>query len=110
MGIRIGGCASTRFVRNYVHKFSVNENCYFCSTARRRGILEKVTIREVMDKFVMGNVMSPAIMYMDTNNAYYNENELCTRDEAIALADAHRAAKLAFRQSELVKQACLPAE
>ena len=84
-GIRIGGCAGTKYIFTLTFRFAEGSIVYFCAAARK-GRLEKVAIKKVNlvnNKKTFGKVVP---IYKDTFNSLYNEDELCTEREAITLA------------------------
>jgi hypothetical protein len=68
----------------YTIRFAVGSTAYVCRAASRRGRLEPVVIK----KFKL--LANPSdVLYTDTLNGLWNEDELCTHGEAIQRAIAY---------------------
>jgi hypothetical protein len=75
-GIRVGGCAGVQVEFFYQFKFGINSFAWIGYKAKK-GILERVVIKDVRMP------LPYVFLYTDTLNAYYNENELMTQEEAV---------------------------
>jgi len=84
-GINIFGCARIKQSNYYTYKYGEN-SIVFLRYKAVRGVLEKIAIKKVILKqgYRTGGQVIP--LYQDTFNAYYNEEELCTHQEAVDLA------------------------
>lgn len=90
----VGGCTSYTEEVNLPHVFSVGDIVYTLSKARK-GILDKHCIKKLilfdadlkhlprLQKTCRNCTWSP--LYVDTLNAYLNEDELLTYEEALAI-------------------------
>ena len=105
MGIKIGGCAKVCVKKRYVYKYAVGSTVYHCPKARK-GVLEKVTVKDVRLVFVNGNDRVAVPLYQDTYNTLYNENELCTHAQALDLAKTYYETKAANLVALIEKQRC----
>lgn len=83
MGLKLKGCAAIKVESYYPFKYAKGSTVYSCQTARKKGKLEKVTVKRVY-LHLKGGV--PVIMYLDTTNELWMENELCTHQEVLDLA------------------------
>ncbi len=96
-GITIGGCAAVSYTPEYAHRWPLGTRLYALYKARR-GCLEAVVLKQVR---VVQNVKTGAltyIMYVDTLNGLWDEDEL------VELADA-QAAVAAFDALQDARQA-----
>lgn len=84
-GISLFGCARVKYSAYYTYKYGEN-SIVFLRYKAVRGILEKIAIKKVIlqSGYKTGGHVVP--LYQDTLNAYYNEEELCTHQEAVDLA------------------------
>lgn len=105
MSIKISGCAKVCLKKRYVYKYATGANVYFCPKARK-GVLEKITIKEVMLRFVNGNDRIAVALYQDTLNSLYNENELCSHAQALLLARTYYEQKAIDLQTLMAKEKC----
>lgn len=105
--IRFGGCASYSLYHVFTYAFAVGSIVYNERKARR-GIFEKIFIKKVrpVSKYVIfskNNVPETRFkaLYIDSLNAYWNEDELVSYDMASALVDDYylRSALLAEEQA-----------
>jgi len=85
--IRTRGCTKFAVTVCFYYKFAEGSLLYLCEKANK-GILEKIVIKKV-------KLSGISTLYIDTFNALYNENELCTPGEAFAAATAYYEAQLA---------------
>lgn len=84
-GMITGGCALITYCKTYVTLFGPGDIVYNINKAQR-GVLEKVVIKRqrVLNKERTGGVFE--VMYIDTFNALWNEWDLVSHSQAIALA------------------------
>jgi hypothetical protein len=84
-GISFYGCARVKLSAYYTYKFGEN-SIVFLRYKAVRGVLEKIAIKKVtlQSGYKTGGLIVP--LYQDTLNSYYNEEELCTHQEAVDLA------------------------
>jgi hypothetical protein len=82
-GLIFGGCADIDVFYGYFAKYMVGSVVYDCRQARV-GVLDKVAIKKV-------RIVNDAglIMYVDTFNRNWNEYDLCTPSNALAIATAY---------------------
>lgn len=87
-GINLFGCARIKYSFYYNYKYGEN-SIVFLRYKATRGILEKIAIKKVIlqSSYKTGGLIIP--LYQDTLNSYYNEEELCTHQEAVDLATAY---------------------
>jgi len=97
-GAVLGGCASLVYLKTYITAFGVGDIVYSLPKAKR-GVLEKVVIKrlKVLSEQRTGGVFQ--VMYVDTLNALWNEWDLVSHAEAIAIAKAYYEDLLALAQS-----------
>lgn len=84
-GINVFGCARIRQSDYYLYKYGEN-SIVFLRYKAVRGTLEKIAIKKVIIKQSIKTYGQIVPLYQDTLNAYYNEEELCTHQEAVDLA------------------------
>ncbi len=82
--IKTGGCSAYDLSQNHPVKFSHGSIVYNCWQATHKGVLEKLAIKSYRIVFGHDNVL-----YKDTFNRLWNEDDLCYQQEAIALAIAY---------------------
>lgn len=83
--ISIFGCAKTQKSIYYNYKYGEN-SIVFLRYKAVKGVLEKIAIKKVIlqsGRKTFGQIVP---LYQDTYNSLYNENDLCTHQEAIELA------------------------
>jgi len=92
----VGGCgAITRFV--YIsYRYPEGSTLYAVPKALK-GVLEKVVIKRV-------NIIQMVPLYVDTLNAFWNEDELTDEATAVAMATDY----LQCRQNALLAAICSP--
>lgn len=83
-GIGIFGCARITHLDYYTYLYGEN-SVVFLRYKAVRGTLEKVAIKKVIFKQNNKTYGQIIPLYQDYLNAYYNEAELCTHQEAIDL-------------------------
>ena len=103
MSIKIGGCANVTVKKYYVYKFLEGSVVYFIPKARK-GILEPHAVKEAILKVAYGNDAWPIFLYKDSFNAYFNENELCSQDDALQFAKDYYIAQAAILENALQKE------
>lgn len=89
-GITIGGCAVASYTPNYAYRWPLGTKLYALYKARR-GCLEAVVLKQVR---IVQNVKTGAltyIMYVDTLNGLWDEDELVELADAQAAVDAYEA-------------------
>jgi hypothetical protein len=84
-GINIFGCASVQHYDYYNYLYGEN-SIVFLRYKAIRGVLEKIAIKKVILKQNIRTYGKIVPLYQDNLNAYYNEEELCTHQEAVDLA------------------------
>ena len=84
-GINIFGCARIKHSIYYTYKYGEN-SVVFLRYKAVRGILEKIAIKKVIIKQSIMTFGQIVPLNQDTLNAYYNEEELCTHQEAVDFA------------------------
>ncbi len=97
-GMSLSGCALVQKSVLYTTRFMPGATVYVCKTASTRGFLEKVVIKKVK---LVRNLGTTVALYYDTFNWLYNEYDLCTQNEAVALAIAYQERIIAACQEEL---------
>ena len=95
-GITIEGCAPVERAECLVYRFPVGCVVYRCDKACSQGKLEAICIKSVR---IIQNQPSPwgcfppperkVVLYTDTFNTIWEEEELCTKEEAIDCAMAY---------------------
>ena len=87
-GISLFGCARVKKSFYYTYKYGEN-SIVFLRYKAIRGVLEKIAIKKVIlqSGYQTGGLIVP--LYQDTLNGYFNEEELCTHQEAVDLAKAY---------------------
>lgn len=81
-GFRLGGCSEYGFTANSPAIYSIGDILYSKAKARK-GLLRKHCIKKV----ITGAIYLP-IVYIDTFNAIFNEEELISYEDAIEIAEA----------------------
>lgn len=106
--ILTGGCSKYYFQLTLAHEFSIGDILYVKPKALK-GVLEKVAIKDIRfpgsydptrGRMVIFDIDIP--LYVDTFNALYNEEELVSYVDAIALIQEYN-----IRQHNLREQAAL---
>lgn len=106
--INVAGCASADFKRNYLTRFSVGLKVYIKRQASV-GRLEYVVIKKINKQFPNNKEkygLYPIIMYVDTYNRIWAEEELVLQAEALILASNYLE-KMDRLNRDLFKN-CLP--
>lgn len=80
--ILFGGCAAIQKIKNVIYKFAEGSIAFDCMKSRK-GILEKIAIKKVLISAGKKTLGQKIIVYMDTYNSLYNEEDLCTKEEAV---------------------------
>lgn len=106
-GIRAAGCANARRRIKYILKFAEGSTAYLCYKAKK-GVLESVVIKRVRLVSNSRTFNKVVPIYTDTLNAIFNEEELCTGDEALAAATLYLAERAAQAKSLFEQQSCAP--
>lgn len=94
--IRVGGCSGYKLTFFLYYEFAIGSTVYSKPKARK-GIYEKVTIKDVRfpstyadsSRFGMCKFCSLGPLYVDTFNAYWNEEELVSYSDATELIEAY---------------------
>ena len=107
-GVIVGGCSGVEFIIFIRHKFSIGDIVYDRRRALK-GIMRRHTIKEIrvfpFEYDVHGSRMRRSgfpfpPLYVDTYNAYHNEEDLLSFSEALDIAqdaiDAEEAAQERF--------------
>ena len=90
-GVSIFGCATIKHYDYYNYLYGEN-SIVFLRHKAVRGVLEKIAIKKVILKQGAkgwnnyGTYGKIHPLYQDNLNTYYNEEELCTHQEAVELA------------------------
>lgn len=87
-GISIAGCAEHRKTLFLIFKYAPGSDLYICYKAAK-GVLEKIKIKKIIVGRGYRTRLIGTPLYQDTLNALFNEWDLCTESEAIALATAY---------------------
>lgn len=104
MSISIGGCAIVTVKKYYTTAFAVGSLVYFVPKAKK-GILYPVAIKKI--EAIFQSAALPTMLYTDTLNALYNEDELCGEAEAIQYALAFYEAQQAELDRLVRKSQCV---
>ena len=88
-GIEVLGCASVRATPYIPHQFDIGDILYNCKKAEQKGILEKIKIKRLIYNNNSSTFLHNVVLYVDMYNSLWNENELCTEEEAKELAAAY---------------------
>ncbi len=110
-GVLVGGCSGVEFIIFIRHRFSIGDIVYSLPKAQK-GIMRRYTIKEVR-VFPFQTDLSRvrrrgypfAPLYVDTYNAYHNDDELASFSEAFAIAEAAIEAE-AIAQEEFIRDLC----
>ena len=92
--IRVGGCSNYEWVSFYRYAFAIGSTVYYKKKAMK-GVFEKVVIKDVRIPRSYDPSRTPicrycnSTLYIDTLNAYFNEEELVPYDEALELVQAY---------------------
>lgn len=105
-GFTIGGCGTASFSVKIQTEFSVGQVVYYRKKAEQ-GQLERVAIKKVVVNgppnayryrnsgyFEKPRPRHYEVVYVDTYNGWWSENELVTRDEAVALVEAYEVRRI----------------
>ena len=87
-GVSLRGCGPVTLLHSLVTSFSAGDILFNIKKARR-GVLEKVvvkTTRVVANRRTFG---AKRVLYTDTLNGLWNEDELVPYQQAVALAEAY---------------------
>lgn len=84
-GVGIYGCGKVVFKIFRYYKYKPGSVLYLCYKAKI-GILEKIVIKQVIPKAGYKNNIYSNALYKDNLNFLYNEDELCSEANAVALA------------------------
>lgn len=87
-GAVVNSCASIFTSHIYTTLYGIGDALYSAPKARR-GVLEKIVIKQIVPikASLVGGMF--VVMYKDTFNGLWNEDELITLDDAKALAIAY---------------------
>lgn len=93
-GIKLGGCGAVRVADAIVIKFPIGGIFYNCKAARR-GCIEAICVKsyKMTNSLKTGGLL--VVIYVDTLNGLWNEDELCTKTQAVAAAEAYYTKQLA---------------
>jgi hypothetical protein len=91
------GCTSICKAKYILYKFLEGSVVYICEEAQK-GILETITIKKVLL-----NGPRHKVIYVDTYNAIWEENELCDEAVAVAAAEDYLIRRLALIDAALNK-------
>jgi hypothetical protein len=94
-GLIFGGCADVTVYYGYFAKYMPGSVVYDCRLARV-GVLSKVAVKKVRIVNQVGT-----IMYVDTFNRNWNEYDLCTPSDALAIATAYLESVVKTTQDEI---------
>lgn len=97
-GSVVGGCGLITYVKSYVTLFGPGDITYNIHKAKV-GILERVVVKKqkIINEQRTGGLFQ--VMYIDTLNALWNEWDLVSHAQAIALATAYYEDLLAEAES-----------
>lgn len=86
-GLVISGCGSVTFKKFIYFRYGPGSNVYLRYKASE-GVLEIVTIKKIVpvSNYKTGYRLIP--FYIDNLNGTYNESDLCSETDAVALATA----------------------
>lgn len=87
-GVKVSGCPVVTFIKTYQTLFASGDVVFNVHKARR-GLLEKIVIKspKLIQNIRTGGTI--LVMYVDTFNALWNEYDLISHSQAIALATAY---------------------
>lgn len=100
-GAKTGGCRLTGLAHYILTMFQANDTAYVKDSARR-GILEKVVVKEILltkNSFTFNQYL---VKYKDTFNRLYIEGDLVDEYNALVLIEAY----LERKQADLDAQPC----
>lgn len=86
--IRLKGCADHYEALRVLIPYAEGSVVYDCGRARK-GFVEKVAIRKVQINVNEATFGQPVVQYYDTTNRLWFEEDLCTHENAISLAEAY---------------------
>ena len=92
-GAKVGGCAALVYVKTYTTKYGAGDIVYSLPKAKR-GILERVVIRRVNALNSLLTQGAFEVMYVDTLNSLWNEWDLVSHADALAIAKSYYEALL----------------
>lgn len=87
-GISMFGCAKATVSVFYNYAFGEG-SIVFLKYKANKGILERIAIKKVIVKKNRHTMGQPVFLYQDSLNAYYNESELVSHQDAVNLAIAY---------------------
>lgn len=82
------GCAEVSMKVYYVYPYGEG-SIVFLRYKAERGVLEKIAIKRVLIRQNAKTGGAVLFLYQDTLNALFNESDLCTQEEAVAIATAY---------------------
>lgn len=88
-GSRVAGCATvmkTRQIPTYAGAFVPGDKPYVAAKARR-GVLEKVVIKEVRAVQSRRTLGVNRVLYVDTFNGLWNEYDVVHHEEALSMVE-----------------------
>lgn len=91
----IAGCSNYFYTVNYDFRFNVGDIAYLRSQAVK-GILEKICIKQVSIIYI--DRYTYIVRYFDTFNAFQDETELLTYDEAYQIVDSYQKTQAELRR------------
>lgn len=86
--IRISGCVCPTKQVYVLYKWQVNSYVYLKYKALQ-GIMERVAIKKVIINQSPKTAFAEVVLYQDTLNSLYNENDLITEEEALYYAQLY---------------------
>jgi hypothetical protein len=87
-GVRCGGCPDVSASHIYITTYGEGDIVYNIYKARK-GVLEKIVIREILTSKMSLTGGLFQVMYKDTLNALWNEDDLITLEDAQAFAEVY---------------------
>lgn len=108
--VRVKGCAGFELKKNYPAAYSVGQRVWIGRKARA-GVFESVVVKRVRASVTSEPSyagIDVAIIYTDTFNRVWVEQELVNQTTAQALVDAHRAWVRRMSQALYDGTACFP--
>ena len=88
-GMVVAGCAGIKLQRKYAILFPPNSKAYIKRNSKFGGKIEYVVIKKANKHFPNNSEESgvqPDIIYLDTNNRIWTEDEFVTQEQALILA------------------------
>ena len=86
--MKVRGCAATGFIRRFVTTFKEGDIVFNVAKARR-GILEKIVVKQVRRITSRRTLGQRVALYQDTLNWLWNEYDLVPYEEAVELIHIH---------------------